>query len=119
MSNLLNKNPRKKLLERGPQISPASQFKLEAIEQTEPVVPEVEVEKKTETKKVTPPEKKVTSVRVKKSTRDKLNALVSLNKADTIDELLEIMIDEYLSANILKDEKKQFDIVMNLYKSKN
>lgn len=117
MSNLLNKNPRKKLLERGPQISPANQFKLEAVEQTEPVVPEVE--KKPETKKVTPPEKKVTSVRVKKSTRDKLNALVSLNKADTIDELLEIMIDEYLSANILKDEKKQFDIVMNLYKSKN
>lgn len=117
MSNLLNKNPRKKLLERGPQISPANQFKLEAVEQTEPVVPEVE--KKQETKKVTPPEKKVTSVRVKKSTRDKLNALVSLNKADTIDELLEIMIDEYLSANILKDEKKQFDIVMNLYKSKN
>jgi len=41
-----------------------------------------------------------------------------LNKADTIDELLEIMIDEYLSTNILKDEKKQFDMVVELYKSK-
>lgn len=116
MSNLLNKNSKKKLLERGPQISPANQFKLEAVEQNESLINEPT--KKVETKKVVSTEKKVTSVRVKKSTRDKLNALVSLNKADTIDELLEIMIDEYLSANILKDEKKQFDMVVELYKSK-
>lgn len=113
MSNLLNKNSKKKLLERGPQISPANQFKLNDVE---PVIQEPE--KKTVRKQETPPEKKVTSVRVRKSTRDKLNALVSLNKAETIDELIEIMIDEYLSSHITKDEKKQFDIVINLYKSK-
>lgn len=116
MSNLLNKNAKKKLLERGPHISPTNQFTLETVEQSEETLNEPV--KKAESKKVILPEKKVTSVRVKKSTRDKLNALVSLNKADTIDELLEIMIDEYLSANILKDEKKQYDMVLELYKSK-
>ncbi|WP_413783016.1 DUF5388 domain-containing protein, partial [Planococcus halocryophilus] len=54
----------------------------------------------------------------KKSTRNKLNALVSLNKADTIDDLIEIMFDEYFSVHVTKDEKKQFDMVMDLYKSK-
>lgn len=32
MSNLLNKNSKKKLLDRGPQISPATQFKLDEVE---------------------------------------------------------------------------------------
>lgn len=114
MSNLLNKNSKKKLLERGPQISPSTSFKLNDVEEAAQESP-----KKPVAKKEAPPEKKVTSVRVRKSTRDKLNALVSLNKADTIDELIEIMIDEYSSVHITKDEKKQFDIVMDLYKSKN
>ena len=61
---------------------------------------------------------KDTTVRVKRSTRNKLNALVSLNKADTIDELIEILIDEYMSANILKDEKKHYDLILDLYKLK-
>jgi predicted DNA-binding protein len=114
MSNLLNKTGKKKLLERGPQISPANTFKIDDVE---PVVEELP--KKPEKKKEVVPEKKATSVRVKKSTRDRLNALVSLNKADTIDELIEIMIDEYFSVHVTKDEKKQYDIVMELYKSKN
>ena len=114
MSNLLNKSSKKKLLERGPQITPSTSFKLDEVESTVTELPKQPVKKKE-----VPPEKKVTSVRVKKSTRDKLNALVSLNKADTIDELIEIMIDEYSSVHITKDEKKQFEIVMNLYKSKN
>lgn len=114
MSNLLNKNSKKKLLERGPQITPSTSFKLDEVESTV-----TEISKQPGKKKVVPPEKKVTSVRVKKSTRDKLNALVSLNKADTIDELIEIMIEEYSSVHITKDEKKQFEIVMDLYKSKN
>lgn len=116
MSNLLNKNPKKKLLERGPQISPASQFKLDSVEQMQPVV--TESAQNTETKKTVSSERKATSVRVRKSTRNKLNALVSLNKADTIDDLLDIMIDEYMSTNLLKDEKKQFDLILELYKSK-
>lgn len=114
MSNLLNKSPKKKILERGPQITPSTSFKLEDVEPTVQEVPA-----KPAKKKEVPTEKKETSVRVKKSTRNKLNALVSLNKAETIDELIEIMFDEYFSVHVTKDEKKQFDIVMDLYKSKN
>lgn len=114
MSNLLNKNPKKKLLERGPQISPSNQFQLE---QTEAHVSEVP--KQPTKNKEKPLERKASSVRVRKSTRDKLNALVSLNKADTIDELIEIMIEEYFSAHVTKEEKKQFDLVMELYRSRN
>lgn len=116
MSNLLNKNPKKKLLDRGPNISPTSQFKLESVEQTEPVV--TEPAQSSEIKKAASSERKATSVRVRKSTRNKLNALVSLNKAETIDDLLDIMIEEYMSANLLKDEKKQFELILELYKSK-
>lgn len=116
MSNLLNKNSKKKLLERGPNIAPTNQFKLESVEQIEPAV--TEPTQSAEIKKAVSSERKATSVRVRKSTRNKLNALVSLNKAETIDDLLDIMIDEYLSANLLKDEKKQFDLILELYKSK-
>lgn len=114
MSNLLNKNSKKKLLERGPQISPATQFK---IDETEPVV-EKPVARAAE-KKEKLPKNKFGSVRVKKSTRDKLNALVSLNKADNVDELVDLMIEEYLTVHITKDEKKQLDIIMELYSSRN
>lgn len=114
MSNLLNKNSKKNLSDRGPKIEPTIPFKLEEVE---PVV-QTEFEKRVK-KKEASSEKKESSVRVKKSTRNKLNALVSLNKADTIDDLIEIMFDEYFSVHVTKDEKKQFDMVMDLYKSKN
>lgn len=114
MSNLLNKTTKKKILERGPQITPSTSFKLDDVEPVAQEVPQ-----KSSKKNEVVSEKKATSVRVKRSTRNKLNALVSLNKADTIDELIEIMIDEYASVHVTKDEKKQFDIVMDLYKSKN
>ncbi|MDJ0332996.1 DUF5388 domain-containing protein [Planococcus sp. S3-L1] len=114
MSNLLNKNSKKKLLDRGPQIQPTTPFKLDDVEPVVQAEPEKIVKKKTISS-----EKKESSVRVKKSTRNKLNALVSLNKADTIDDLIEIMFDEYFSVHVTKDEKKQFDMVMDLYKSKN
>ena len=116
MSNLLNKNSKKKLLDRGPNIAPTNQFKMETDEQTEPVV--TEPVQSSNIKKAASSERKATSVRVRVSTRSKLNALVSLNKADTIDELLDIMIEEYMSTNLLKDEKKQFELILELYKSK-
>lgn len=117
MSNLLNnKSPRKKLLERGPQITPANQFKLDEA----PVeVVDSKEKQSNELKKALQAEKKITTVRVKRSTQHKLNALVSINKAESVDELIEIMIDEYMSSNITKEEKRQFDMVMELYKIKN
>lgn len=113
MSNLLNNPSKKKLLERGTPIEPTTQFKLE------------EVESATTTSKIDTrrakersPKNKPSSVRVKKTTRDRLNALVSLNKAETVDDLLDIMIEEYVSAHVTKDEKKQLDIIIELYRSR-
>lgn len=116
MSNLLNnKSPRKKLLERGPQITPSNQFKLDETTPDQVVSQEA---RNNERKKALQAEKKITTVRVKRSTQHKLNALVSINKAETVDELIEIMIDEYMSNNITKEEKRQFDMVIDLYKIK-
>lgn len=113
MSNLLNSGSKKKLLERGPQIAPATSFKLE---DTEKATAKARVENKRANEKSV---NKISSVRVRKTTRDKLNALVNINKADTIDELLEIIIEEYMAVHITKDEKKQLDIILELYRSKN
>lgn len=110
MSDLLNNQPKKKLLNRGPKITPTTQF-----DPTDLSTPESKQKKAV---KESSSQKKDSSVRVKRSTRNKLNALVSLNKADTIDELIDIMIDEYMATHILKDERKQFDLVMELYKLK-
>ena len=107
MSNLLNNNSKKKLLNRGPQITPRTEFKLDD-------VPTVSDRPNTVIKN----DKKITSVRVRKSTQKQLNALVNLNKADSVDQLIEIMLDEYKSNNLLKEEKKQFDLIMDLFNSK-
>lgn len=112
MGNLLN-NPRKKLLERGPQIAPTTQFKLDDLDRER-----AQEDRNKERKKAVHADKKITSVRVRKATQHKLNALVNINKAESVDQLIEIMIDEYMDNNVLKEEKKQFDIIMDLYKSK-
>lgn len=113
MSNLLNNPSKKKLLERGPQIQPTTQFKLEEAESATPT-PKEGIRKTKEKL----PKNKPSSVRVKKNTRDRLNALVSINKAETVDDLLDIMIEEYVSVHITKDEKKQLDIILELYRSR-
>ncbi|MFB5089513.1 hypothetical protein PGC35_20400 [Psychrobacillus sp. PGGUH221] len=113
MSNLLNNNSKKKLLNRGPQITPTTEFKLDEVTPTSTITKVNE-----NTNKIIKSDKKITSVRVRKSTQKQLNALVNLNKADSVDQLIEIMLDEYKSNNLLKEEKKQFDLIMDLLNSK-
>lgn len=113
MSNLLNNPSKKKLLERGTPIEPATQFKLEEVE-TASSTSKIDTRRPKEKL----PNNKPSSVRVKKTTRDRLNALVSLNKAETVDDLLDIMIEEYVSTHVTKDEKKQLDIIIELYRSR-
>lgn len=116
LSNLLNNNKgaKKKLLDRGPQITPAAQFQLDDVSNPFTTRQELSTKKKKELQT----EKKVTTVRVKKSTRHKLNALVSINKADNVDELIELLLNEYTDNNLLKEEKRQFDMIVDLYRSK-
>jgi hypothetical protein len=119
MSNLLNNGkPRKKLLERGPKIVPAQEFKLDAVEEAEAESkPQQQPEAKPteETKKSKKRESaQITSVRVTKPTRNKLNALIQLGKADSVDVMIDILLDEYIENNLVKDEKKTFNLILDI-----
>lgn len=117
MSNLLNSGkPKKKLLDRGPKIVPNQEFKLEPQEDavpnettTSPV--KVEVPEKTPKRRGAP---EITSVRVSKITRNKLNALIQLGKADNVDVLIDILLDEYMENNLVKDEKKTYNLILDI-----
>ena len=116
LSNLLNNNrPKKKLLDRGPKITPAQEFTLTDVEEPETkedTTPKLEkVQKKNTTQSIT-------SVRVTKATRNKLNALVQLDRAERVDVLIDILIDEYVDTNITKDEKKTYDIILQVLNNK-
>lgn len=106
MSNLLNNNkPKKKLLDRGPKIMPAQEFKLEDA----PADPtQAEPAKKRTTAA------QITSVRVTKTTRNKLNTLIQLGKADSVDVLLDHLLDEYIENHLAKDEQKTFDLIFDV-----
>ena len=56
----------------------------------------------------------ITSVRVTKSTRNKLNTLIQLGKADSVDVLVDMLLDEYIENSLAKDEKKTFDLVFDV-----
>lgn len=128
MSNLLNNDkPKRKLLQRGPKIMPAQEFKLEETVETptasaaedtpldqsaqKPAKAEPKASAKTTKKQEAP---KITSVRVTKPTRNKLNALVQLGKADNVDTLIDIILDEYIETNLLADEKKTYNLIYNI-----
>lgn len=124
MSNLLNNGkPKKRLLERGPKIVPEQEFKLEPAEEAEaeavvqekqqptPKTTEEASVKKTKKREVAA---QITSVRVTKTTRNKLNALVQLGKADSVDVLIDILLDDYIENNLVKDEKKTFNLVLGV-----
>lgn len=119
LSNLLN-NKKKKLLDRGPKISPAQEFTLSDVGTNETNVSSVEPEPLKVIKEEKPKKAKqsTTTVRVEKLTRSKLNALVQMGKAETVDVLVDILIDEYVNHQLLKDEKKTYDILLNILRKK-
>lgn len=115
MSDLLRKKPKK--IERSPTVTPKTTFSLQDL----PQIPEQPKEKVTEKKyspaKPAAPEK-TTTVRVSVAMKNKLNALVTMGVADTVDQLTDVLIDEYVTNILSKDEKKQLEIILDLYKSK-
>ena len=119
LSNLLNNNSgKKKLLDRGPKITPAQEFTLNNIDTKETKVSSVEPEVKLVKEKPKKTKQSTTTVRVEKLTRSKLNALVQMGKAETVDVLVDILIDEYVNHQLLKDEKKTYDILLNILRKK-
>ncbi|OCS89079.1 DUF5388 domain-containing protein [Caryophanon latum] len=105
MSNLLQ--PKKKLLNRGPKIEPAKTFSLEEVEK-------VVEQQQEEPKKVGRPRTvtdEITSVRISKSTRSKLNALVQMGKASNADMMINELIEQYVSSSLTDDDSRIFNII--------
>lgn len=113
MSDLLRKKPKK--IERSPTVTPKTTFSVNDLPQQSKE--EVIVEKKAAPSKLGVTEK-TTTVRVSVSMKNKLNALVTMGIADTVDQLTDVLIDEYVTNILSKDEKKQLEIILDLYKSK-
>ncbi|MCP3764647.1 hypothetical protein NLX67_20105 [Domibacillus sp. A3M-37] len=118
MSDLLKKKP-SKLLNRGKQITPNTTFSLDN-ENSKPVntVPVPEPEKKeiaAKTKKVQPG---TTTVRVSTTTKERLNGLVTLGIAESVDSLLEILVEEYQTNYLTKEQRKQYSLILDIYASR-
>jgi|GEM_PF-6143983 len=113
MSDLLKRKPKK--IERSQTVTPRTVFSPSDL--LEPIKEEI-VEKKEIVKTLTSGPEKTTTVRVSVGMKNKLNAMVTLGIADTVDQLTDVLIDEYVSNILSKDEKKQLEIILDLYKSK-
>lgn len=133
MSNLLNNNNKKKLLSRGAAIVPDQQFNIQdvkedekpkKVEHTEDVVAKKSGAKsgaKSDTKSDAPKKKSEatnTSVRVTKQTRSKLNAIIQYGKAENVDSLIDILIDEYIENHFTKEDKKTYELVLKLIQAR-
>lgn len=116
MSDLLKKKPNK-LLNRGKQITPNTTFSLENESRNE-----VKASPEPEKKETAPTTKKVhpgtTTVRVSTTTKEKLNGLVTLGIAESVDSLLEILVEEYQSNYLTKEQKKQYSLILDIYASR-
>lgn len=111
MSDLLKRKPKK--IERSQTVAPKTTFSLNDL--PEPSKDEV-VERKQPGKSAT--SEKTTTVRVSVGMKNKLNALVTMGVADSVDQLTDVLIDEYVTNILSKDQKKQLEIILDLYKSK-
>ncbi|AQQ55249.1 DUF5388 domain-containing protein [Planococcus lenghuensis] len=117
MSDLLRKKPKK--IERSESVVPKSTFSFPetTVAHQEKVV-EVPSEKEKSSIKTKKPAEKTTTVRVSVAMKHKLNALVTLGVADSVDQVTDILFDEYVNNILSKEEKKQLELILELYRSK-
>lgn len=111
MSNLIKKN-KKKLLVKTPVNEPETIFKIENNKD-----PQESNSKNSPKKSIKSIESSVT-VRVNKTTRNRLNALVYMGKASSVDDLLEQVIDTHLDNNLTKEELKLFNSFLVVLENK-
>ena len=117
MSDLLRKKQPGKI-QRSQRVIPKNTFDIKEVETNkEPEqTPEVGSKKAVKTSNVVA--EKSTTVRLNMSTKNKINALVTLGIASTVDDVTDLLINDYVSNILTKDERKQFEIIFELYKSK-
>ena len=120
MSDLLRKKQPGKI-QRSQSVMPKNTFNMKDLENDKEnvKVPEsttVSIPKKATVSNVVA--EKSSTVRVNMSTKGKLNALVTIGIASTVDEVIDLLINDYLTNILTKDERKQFEIILELYKRK-
>ncbi|MGE6489724.1 DUF5388 domain-containing protein [Paenisporosarcina sp. NPDC076898] len=118
MSDLLRKKQPAKI-ERSQNVVPKNTFNIKEFEPIQE--PKKESAPPSSTKKANNSNvttEKTTTVRVSVNTKNKLNALVTLGIATTVDDVTDLLINDYLTNILTKDERKQFEIIFDLYKSK-
>lgn len=120
MSDLLRKKQPGKI-QRSQSVMPKNTFNIKDLEDDKEnvKVPEstsVSIPKKPTVSNIVA--EKSSTVRVNMSTKSKLNALVTIGIASTVDEVVDLLINDYLTNILTKDERKQFEIILELYKRK-
>lgn len=105
MSDLLNQKRKSPRLERPAEVKPQKTFDIKSIEST----PE---------EKTIKAKKRTTTVRVSQDMKDKLNALVTLGVADSVDATVDILYDEYVNNILDKEERKQLKMMQEIYNKK-
>ncbi|EHO5110641.1 hypothetical protein HB790_14215 [Listeria welshimeri] len=98
-----------KTIERSKQIEPTSSFSRNNI-----FTSNTETQKNVSSKKTV---EKTTTARLSFRNKDKMNALVALKGLDSVDELLDILIDEH-EAVLTTDEKRELRTMVQIYEKK-
>lgn len=62
-------------------------------------------------------QEKSTSIRCSFGNKDRLNALVVLNGSDSVDQILDILLDEY-EATMTPEERRELRTIINIYSKK-
>lgn len=90
-------------------------------------------EKEADTKRETNPKKETTykvrkrrhtidepstNIRIGMSIKDKIDTLLVMNKFDIVNDLIDYLVDDYLANELTKDERKTFDTILDIYKTK-
>jgi hypothetical protein len=117
MSDLLRKKP-PGLIQRSKTAVPKNTFNIKELETNKEPDKTEEVVSKKPVNTTNVIAEKSTTVRLNMSTKNKINALVTLGIASTVDDVTDLLINDYISNILTKDERKQFEIIFELYKSK-
>ena len=117
MSDLLRKKQPGKI-QRSQTVMPKNTFDIKEVETKKEPDKTVEVVSKKPVNTSNVVAEKSTTVRLNMSTKNKINALVTLGIASTVDDVTDLLINDYISNILTKDERKQFEIIFELYKSK-
>ncbi|PKR83067.1 hypothetical protein [Heyndrickxia camelliae] len=106
MSNLLNKN-KSKNIERVETTPPAGTYNPSDVFTVKPEVQKTKEEIK----------EKSSTVRCSLKNKDRLNALVIHHGKDSVDEVLNMILNEH-EANMSSDKKKEFQTLLKIYSKK-